>query len=461
MPMRSIRLRLLAFAMIGTLLALAVAGAGLVALFSRHVERRAAQELDNTIAAIAGAIAFDAAGRLVLPREPGDPAYRTPLSGRYWQAGEVDAGAPLRSVSLWDEALPLAETPLTPGATETVRTLTESGQPIIRRETTVVLSHDGAERRVRIAAALAMAELEALRRGFARDLMPALAAFGLVVLVAAWLQVGAGLRPLAGVRRGVQRIRTGTAPRLDAAVPSEVSPLVEEINALLDLRDREAERARNRAADLAHGLKTPLTALLADAARLQGGDAAVAGNIAEAAGQMRRAVERELARARARPQTVASGVAIRPVAEAVARTLARTQAGEGIAMHIDVPSQAMAAVDADDLHDLLGNLMENGVRAARSALRVSVSVGAREVLIEIADDGAGPPPQEMHRLAARGARLDESGAGAGLGLAIVSDILAAYGDEPAFARGADGGLVVSFRLPAVGMPGSVIAPPRP
>ena len=77
------------------------------------------------------------------------------------------------------------------------------------------------------------------------------------------------MRPLDALRRGVADIRSGRSRRLPAGVPDEVLPLVEEVNALLDAQDREIERSRDRAADLAHGLKTPLAALAADAGRLR------------------------------------------------------------------------------------------------------------------------------------------------------------------------------------------------
>lgn len=446
MKPRSIRLRLLLLAVAGVLLALAVAGFGLVTLFGRHVERRAAQELDNTIAVLAGNIAFNARGDLGIAREPSDPAYRTPLSGRYWQVGEADGPPALRSVSLWDAALDVAPLPVEPGRSTTTRSMAPDGQPLLLRETTVVIDDGGRDRRVRIAAAVATAEFAELKRGFALDLLPALAVFGLVILAGAWLQVRSGLAPLADVRGGLRRIRAGDAPLLPDGAPAEIAPLVAEINGLLVERARETEKARNRAADLAHGMKTPLTALAGDVERLRArGETDLADSVAATAAAMRRVVEREMARARIRPEAT-EGHALRPVVEAIARTLRLTPAGETIRCEVDVPADLRSAADDHDIHDLLGNLMENAVRAARSQVRVTARLDGASILVEVSDDGQGADPATMQRLTARGARFDERG-GAGLGLAIVSEILSAYGSELEFSRAGEGGLCVRFRLP--------------
>ena len=103
--------------------------------------------------------------------------------------------------------------------------------------------------------------------------------------------------------------------------------------------------------------------------------------------------------------------------------------------------------DADDVYDVLGNLMENAARAAETRVKVTVSRDGNTAIIDVADDGANADAEHIATLAARGARQDES-RGAGLGLAIVSDVLAAYETAPEFLRSELGGLSVRFRLKA-------------
>jgi len=221
------------------------------------------------------------------------------------------------------------------------------------------------------------------------------------------------------------------------------------VNELLEAQEIALERARHRAAEMAHGFKTPLTALAGDVARLRASNQPeLADDIAALARQMRRIVERELARARRGYGDRSSRTALRPAIEAIARTLARTPAGERIDWDIEVEEASAVAIDGDDLNDVLGNLMENAARAARGRVRVRAAAAGERIDLAIADDGPSVDPAAVGVLVARGNRLDESGGSAGLGLAIVAEILYAHDTRPHFAKGDLGGLEVSFSLPA-------------
>ena len=69
-----------------------------------------------------------------------------------------------------------------------------------------------------------------------RELVPSLALLATALAAATWVQIGLGLRPLARVREGIAAIRAGQSEQIDASVPSEVAPLVQEINDLSPLR---------------------------------------------------------------------------------------------------------------------------------------------------------------------------------------------------------------------------------
>ena len=211
-------------------------------------------------------------------------------------------------------------------------------------------------------------------------------------------------------------------------MPDEVRPLVEGVNALLAARAEEIERSCHRAADLAHGLKTPLAALAADAGRLrEAGQPAVADGIDEVIATMRRHVDRELARVRlrgsGRSQPDAS-TALASLVRSLVATLARTPDGVRIAYEIAVTDEVTAPFDRSDLAEALGNLLENATRHARGQIRLAAAADGRRISVE--DDGAGIPEAARPMVLARGGRLDERG-GAGLGLAIVQDVVEAYG----------------------------------
>jgi hypothetical protein len=252
MKRRSLRLRLIAGGIAAILLALAVSGAGLTVLFERHIARTMADDLNVHLKQLLSAIDVDAQDHLVLGQPPSDPRFGDPLSGLYWQISS-DRGDLLRSRSLWDTTLALpADEPL-PSEVHRHEVRGPGDTRVLVAERRISLTVGDRRIPVRVAVAADLARLSAAARTFARDLGIALGLLGLVLAVATSIQVVLGLRPLGALRRGVADIRAGRLHRLPAAVPVEVGPLVEEVNALLEMQEREIERSRGRAADLTTG----------------------------------------------------------------------------------------------------------------------------------------------------------------------------------------------------------------
>lgn len=445
----SLRWRLLALS--GAVLAatMIAAGFGLTALFSRHLERRVGQELDTHLQQLAGTLRIDAAEALSLAREPADPRFARILGGLYWQVMDETTGGRLASRSLWDAGLDLPDDAPAPGAVHVHAGGGPGGTRLLVHERRIVVPAGGRDHAVRLAVAIDRAEIEQLRAGFARDLAPALAVLGAVLLGGFALQVGAGLRPLAAMREALAAVRAGRAPRLRIDGPAEVAPLVEEVNSLLEAKEREMTRARDRAADLAHGLKTPLTALAADVRTLRArGETAIADDIDALAERMRRHVERELVRARIRHGGAGARTAVAACAEAVVRALGRTPDGARLRFETAALGDLAVAIDGDDLTELLGNLLENAARHARGLVRVVRAQEPGRAGFAVEDDGDGLSAVAMAAAANRGARLDGAGGGAGLGLAIVDDIVAANGGTLRLGPSPLGGLSAAVLLPA-------------
>jgi len=445
----SIRFRLFLFALVGIGLALALAAYALTGLFGRYLDRRLVQELDSYIGQLAGNLRVDQPGdKLRLALEPADPRFQDLYSGLYWQVRDETRNMSLRSRSLWDAELSLAEGALSPGQTLTGNVEAPEGGTLKLRETRIILSGD---RPVRISVGINRAESQELVSGFAWDLTPGLGLLGLVLLVGAWIQSGIGLRPMSRIGAEVQAVRDRHRRRLGGDVPDEIRPLVDELNRLLEHQETDIKRAQDRAADLAHGLKTPLTALASDVARLRDrGERTIADDIDAVAARMRRTVERELVRVRQRYHMgAAPPVSVVAVAETIAGILKRTPAGELVIIDVTGDPALAAAVDRDDLNEVLGNLMENAVRHAATRVEVVVTRTQQGVSIEVGDDGAAAMPDDLSRLTERGRRHDEKGGSAGLGLAIVSDILAIYDRTAEFSTSRLGGLGVRFCLPTV------------
>jgi signal transduction histidine kinase len=303
--------------------------------------------------------------------------------------------------------------------------------------------------RIRVAVAVDKREIATAARAFGADLAPALAGLALVLIAAAWLQVTIGLQPLDAVRRRLGEVRAGKTARLGSAFPDEVQPLTAEVDHLLEAQEQAIARARARAADLAHGLKTPLTVLASTAEDLRArGDRAIADEVASVADGMRRHVDRELARSRAgSPGRSTTPQAVRPVVDRVIGVLRRTPRGQDLEWRIDLDDRLAASADPQDLAELLGNLAENAAKWAAGTVCFTGAPDGDGMTLAVEDDGPGIAGDAVETALARGGRLDEAQPGSGLGLAIVSDLVEACGGSLTLSRSALGGLRAAVRLP--------------
>jgi len=447
MILKSLRLRLFVAAAFCVGIALAVAGVALTALFERHVTRHYDAGLQSYLRQLSAAVEFEQDGKIRLGRQLEDARFGEPLSGLYWQIEEDKTGFVLGSRSLWDAHIPLPKDALERGAVDSHVLPGPKGSPVRVQERMIIFDQPSGQRALRMAVAMDMAEIEAARGAFASDLWPSLSVIGVLLLTATWFYIGIGLRPLDGIRRSLNAVRTGASRRLEGDFPTEVTPLVEEANALLAAQDESLARARTRATDLAHGLKTPLAVLQSDADRLRArGHDDIADDMASLAHQMRRHVQRELTRARIRGPE-ATPAELLPVIERLVNSLQRTPAGERLRWTVAVPESLTVAADPEDLIELLGNLLDNAGKWARGEVGIEALAQDGVAAITITDDGPGVPPEALASLTGRGVRLDETVPGTGLGLAIARDIADACGGGLQLSSRAGGGFTARVTLP--------------
>ena len=450
MTFGSLRLRLLLAGAASTLVALALAAYGLTILFERHVERRLTAELVVHLNQITAQLepSTETPGEITLAAQPADPRFEVPLSGLYWQIIHEQKGTVLRSRSLWDSELALPPEPDVDDVIHQHRIAGPADTELYLLQRRVELPARMGGGTARIAVAWDAAETTKAVRRFAADLTPLLAIIGALLLAAAWVQVSVGLRPLSDIRSRLAAVRSGKNRRLGADFPDEVRPLAQEIDELIDARDAELARARARAGDLAHGLRTPLQVLQAEIERLaKDGHATVALNLSTVTRTMQRTVERELARVRLASPQRDSEANIAAAVEQVVRVVQRTPDGERMDWIVDVPSDLTAAIDHDDLSEALGNLIENAARHARHTVAVTGLRDGPTVTLTVTDDGPGIPADDLAEALRRGGRLDERGSGAGLGLAIVTDIVASWSGSLSL-ENANPGLAASLTLKA-------------
>lgn len=278
-------------------------------------------------------------------------------------------------------------------------------------------------------------------------------AHGGIPVVAAFLFMAAGvqllrrgLAPFEVLRQRLSAVNRGEEHRVAGEYPSEVQPLVEDLNRLLDAREKAVARALAAAGDLAHGLKTPLALLQQEVA----GHPELAEGVAGYVLRMDRQVTYHLARARA-AASGAEGAARCPIPEcvdALVRTLTKLYAARGLAIHSQTPPGLCARVQPEDLDEMLGNLLDNACKWAKSRIVIDAAIEGDRLAIIVADDGPGLAAALRQAALKRGVRLDEAAPGSGLGLAIVRDLAELYGGAVTLEDSPLGGLQARLSLPS-------------
>lgn len=404
-------------------------------------ENYAAARLTHEIESLLAAVQFDNRGRPRLESSRTNEFYQRPFSGHYFRITSEDGT--LISRSLWDWTLdsPAVQT----GEQQRWHTQGPQSQPLLAL--TQGFRKQGSVFSVTVAEDMSLVNADIRRYQLGYAVLSAL--FLLFIgAVTAWT-AARGLQPLRRAREELAALQRGRIDTLDEAVPAEIKPLVRELNRLLALTNQRLERSRKAAGNLAHGLKTPLTVLARlSAAPALRDDAASRETLDTQVSRMRQMIDRELKRAR----LAGGGPSIAPFVaaddlSALARTLERIYDRRDIHVAVQVAAGHRFPSDREDMLELFGALMDNACKWAHRHVSVQVTDQAGLVAI-IADDGPGIDESRVHELLARGARLEQTDTGHGLGLAIANDIVQQYSGTLALSRSDTlGGLQVRVMLP--------------
>jgi signal transduction histidine kinase len=441
MHRRTLTLRLIAASAIWIVGTLCAAGLLLLLLFQDHIERRFDAALADHLQELAAASEVGPDGTLQLSWTPFDPRFNRPQSGWYWQIEQGDAVVE-RSPSLWPEHLKVGPV----NADDRIQELTGPGGESLRAIVTPVTLPKALGGFVYTIAGPAIDVHQDVRE-FGAKLAGTLALLSLGLVGAVVAQVHYGLLPLKRMRLALADVRSGSAPRLPESFPGEVQPLVHELNALLDHNTALLERARTQTGNLAHALKNPLTVIRSEAGAIAAPHGPV---LREQADLMGRQIDWHLARARAAGAhgVLGARAAVADVARDLQFSLQRLYRERALEIELRDLNGLVFQGDAQDLEEMLGNLMDNACKWARSRVRLSGSRSGAQLRLAVEDDGPGIARHDREEVLLRGRRLDETTAGAGLGLAIVRDLAELYRGALEL-RGSDlGGLCAILDLPA-------------
>jgi signal transduction histidine kinase len=454
MRANSLALRLFFSAAIWTVAILVVTGVVLSSLYRNAVERAFDRRLDVYLRTLVADVATPDESNDKFPQTLGEPLFELPLSGWYWQVTRLDTTTPeIRSSrSLWDSNLPHLEEGGLLASTGGIRQGYVTGpedQRLREVERTIDLGDDG---RFLVGVAGDPVEIDEETRNFDRALLITFAVLAIVLLLITTFQVRFGLAPLNRISEQLAAIRSGTGERLVGRFPVEIAPLARETNALIEANREIVTRARTHVGNLAHALKTPLSVMLNEAAT-HGGDP-LALKVQEQTEIMRDQVTRHLERARlaARVAVIGTVTEVRPVVDALARTMEKIHHARDIVIEVDAPENARFRGERQDLEEMVGNLVDNACKWAQSRVAVEVASerpepGRQVVRVIVDDDGRGLSPQEREQVALRGRRLDETKPGSGLGLSIVVELASLYGGGLTLSTAPIGGLRAELVLP--------------
>jgi len=383
--------------------------------------------LTHDAEALLGAIEFNAEGSVRFAYDHIGPIYHRPFSGHYYVVRI--GGREFRSRSLWDEGLAL------PAALPVEGLRVEAVGP--QNQRLLVIAHDYQKQNQRISIAVAedLTALDADIRTFQRRYAAIAAGVLFVLLIAQMLLIRHGLKPLKRLRREIAELERGERQTLDERAPAEVAPLVSELNRLLHTLQQRLQRSRNSLGNLAHALKAPLTLIHQQAERpALDSHPDVRKELLARTGIIRDLIERELKRARvAGAAAPGHNLDLETETADLIVSLKAIYRNKNLAFRLDLPEGAVCPMDREDLMELLGNLLDNACKWARTTVALTVQPGDAW-MFRVEDDGRGAPTEQLTRLTQRGTRLDEQTEGHGLGLSIVQDIVASYGGDIRFSR---------------------------
>ncbi|MCB2383293.1 ATP-binding protein [Shewanella baltica] len=235
------------------------------------------------------------------------------------------------------------------------------------------------------------------------------------------------LRPLARFTQELHSVEQGKSMQLSSQYPTELQAVARQLNILLNTEQTQRKRYRNALADLAHSLKTPLAVIKSQA------------DLSEASSEQVSVISRIIGHQLKRAQTAAAaswhlGIRVDDVAAKLLRTLAKIYREPQINLSGEMADEAVFKGDEADLTEILGNVLDNACKAAKSTVKLTVTGDAYQLLICIEDDGPGISEALQNQIFERGIRADSYHQGNGIGLAIVRDLVDSYNGRISVSR---------------------------
>jgi two-component system sensor histidine kinase PhoQ len=440
----SIRQRLLLAATLVLSAFLGLTGLSLDKAFRTATEEALKARLFSSVYALLAAAEEGDEGQIKMPKVLTDPRFNRPDSGLYAQVSLYPEGYSWHSGSTLGRALSFSRN-IAPGESEAGRYMVSNGEVMGLNFGVVWEDFNGQELKYVLSVAEDLKPMREQIATFRDTLFLWLGGAALLLLLVQGWVLSWGLRPLHDVEEALTEIESGRSDKLQGDFPKELKRLTSNINSLIQHAQARQQRYRDSLGDLAHSLKTPL-AILQGIADQQGEHSHL--SVREQVERMNQIVSHQLQRAAASGRHgLTQSLAIEPMVERLANSLNKVYIDKAIQWQISVEAQSHFFGDEGDLMELFGNLMENACKYGRNRVSVTVT-SSRSLCMRIEDDGDGIPEHQTQAVFQRGHRADTRQPGQGIGLAIASDIVSAYGGEIKIGTSQTlGGASIQIRFP--------------
>jgi two-component system sensor histidine kinase PhoQ len=279
----------------------------------------------------------------------------------------------------------------------------------------------------------------AARKVFLRTLWGWLSALNLILLLCLLFSLRFLLNPLTVLRGEISNTTSGQQGRIKNKYPKEITPLSASINQLLDNEEQQRTRYKNSLSDLAHSLKTPLTVALSES---QSNPA-----LTQPLQEIKAIINRQLKRAAASSTEWHQAFPVKPMVTKLKGAMEKVHADKRLAFLVEIDDDCEIAIEQTDLMECMGNLLDNACKVAKRTVLVNTTLKMNSLVISVEDDGPGVPHAQREELRSRGKRLDTYAEGQGIGLAVVSDIIASYGGTFTIEDSKLGGARMSLAFP--------------
>ncbi|MCW9012312.1 MAG: sensor histidine kinase [Gammaproteobacteria bacterium] len=427
----------------GLLLSLIICFSALWLLVSINVEflseEYIASRIQHDTETLLSTIDFDSENKLVLDSSRIDLVYHQPFSGHYYVINTSNQH--VNSRSLWDQSLNIIKTE----AGVQQRSLQQGPE----QQSLLVVSNSFNKKGNQISISIAedLGPIQSNIKQF--QYWFAVMAFSMlfILVILQILILRSSLKPLTRTQSELKSLEQGKLDKLSTDSPSELRPLINEVNHLLSVVEQRLRRSRDASSDLAHAIKKPLTVIqqLTDKNDIPDETKDI---LKKQTNDIFQLTDRILKRARLAGHSYGGALfSFSKDLPDLINTLDMIYASKSLKITKNIQDNLICPIDREDTLELLGNVLDNAYKWSSSKINLTVNMNS-DLHIRIEDDGPGADPEKTTSLATRGVRLDEKMEGHGFGLAITADIVNDYRGKISFSRSEElGGFRTDILLP--------------